>query len=155
VDGDQLVEAPEPENESDEELPRSTPEILDVEEAGDAVLDETGRLIEGQQRTMFGVPSPPPPVRAASLSADPPATPARPAVVDLQAELEEAIDYCRLWTSRAARERARRFGQRENHFAILNAAYARETGQRGTLATAADYRRKGDWMKRKYLELLG
>lgn len=155
VDGDQLVEAPEPENESDEELPRSTPEILDVEEAGDAVLDETGRLIEGQQLTMFGVPSPPPPVRAASLSADPPATPARPAVVDLQAELEEAIDYCRLWTSRAARERARRFGQRENHFAILNAAYARETGQRGTLATAADYRRKGDWMKRKYLELLG
>jgi len=139
----------EPGTESDEE--RSVPEIVDVEEVGDAVLDETGRLVEGQQLTMFGLPSPPP-------SPKPVATPAEPAaqsvVVDLRAELQDAIDYCRLWTSRAARERERRFGKGENHFAILNAAYARETGQRGTLSTAAEYRRKGDWMKRKYLELL-
>ncbi|GIW15501.1 MAG: helicase [Tepidiforma sp.] len=133
---------------------RATPEIVDVVEAGDAVLDETGRLIEGQQLTMFGIPAPPPAPRAAAPVAPPPA-PAQRGVVDLQAELQEAIDYCKTWTSRAARERAKRFGPRENHFAILNAAYARETGQRGTLSTAADYRRKGDWMKRKYLELLG
>ncbi|WBL35864.1 DEAD/DEAH box helicase family protein [Tepidiforma flava] len=132
------------------------PEIVDVIEAGDAVLDETGRLIEGQQLTMFGVPAPPHP--SAARMAPPVAAPAndpRATVVDLQAELQEAIEYCKTWTARAARERARRFGQRENHFAVLNAAYARETGQRGTLATPADYRRKGDWMKRKYLELLG
>jgi hypothetical protein len=103
---------------------------------------------------MFGIPAPPPAPRAAAPVAPPPA-PAQRDVVDLQAELQEAIDYCKTWTSRAARERAKRFGPRENHFAILNAAYARETGQRGTLSTAADYRRKGDWMKRKYLELLG
>ncbi len=135
---------------------RPVPEVVDVEEAGDAVLDETGRLVEGQQLTMFGVPAPPvspPPTGLAGRSPDTPSTGAE--VVDLQAELQEAIDYCKLWTSRAARERARRFGSGENHFAILNAAFARETGQRGTLATAADYRRKGDWMKRKYLELLG
>lgn len=135
--------------ESDQE--RSAPEIVDVEEVGDAVLDETGRLVEGQQLTMFGLPSPRPSAKSGTTPAEPAA---RPAVVDLRAELQDAIDYCRLWTSRAARERERRFGKGENHFAVLNAAYARETGQRGTLSTAAEYRRKGDWMKRKYLELL-
>ncbi|WP_322818359.1 DEAD/DEAH box helicase family protein [Tepidiforma sp.] len=136
--------------ESDEE--RSVPEIVDVEEVGDAVLDETGRLVEGQQLTMFGVPSPPPSPKSGTTPAEPAS---QPAVIDLRAELQDAIDYCRLWTSRAARERERRFGKGENHFAVLNAAYARETGQRGTLSTATEYRRKGDWMKRKYLELLG
>lgn len=131
---------------------RSVPEIVDVEEVGDAVLDETGRLVEGQQLTMFGVPSPPPAPKSGTTPAEPAS---QPAVIDLRAELQDAIDYCRLWTSRAARERERRFGKGENHFAVLNAAYARETGQRGTLSTATEYRRKGDWMKRKYLELLG
>lgn len=135
---------------------RPTPEVVDVEEAGDAVLDETGRLLEGQQLTMFGVPAPPVARTTASARTPPLTDSAGPAeVVDLQAELQEAIDYCKLWTSRAARERARRFGSGENHFAALNAAYARETGQRGSLSTASEYRRKGDWMKRKYLELLG
>jgi hypothetical protein len=129
---------------------RAIPEIVDVEEAGDAILDETGRLIEGQQLTMFGVP-----VAPVAPRPGPFAQTAAVEVVDLQAELQEAIDYSRTWTSRAARERAKRLGSRENHFAALNAAYARETGQRGTLATPADYRRKGDWMKRRYLELLG
>ncbi|GIW12774.1 MAG: hypothetical protein KatS3mg062_0213 [Tepidiforma sp.] len=146
-------ETPQAAAEPDESEPRAVPEVIDVEEAGDAVLDETGRFVEGQQLTMFGVPAPPPPTRVTTPQPEP--APARTAVVDLHAELQDAIDYCRLWTSRAARERARRLGQGENHFAVLNAAYARETGQKGTLATPADYRRKGDWMKRKYLELLG
>ncbi|GIW17338.1 MAG: hypothetical protein KatS3mg064_0495 [Tepidiforma sp.] len=153
---DQDVPGEPAEEEAGSDEPRALPEVVDVEEAGDAVLDETGRLIEGQQLTMFGVPAPPPP--PAARTAAPVAAPVndpRATVVDLQAELQEAIEYCKTWTARAARERARRFGQRENHFAVLNAAYARETGQRGTLATPADYRRKGDWMKRKYLELLG
>jgi superfamily II DNA or RNA helicase len=153
---DQDVPGEPAEEEAGSDEPRALPEVVDVEEAGDAVLDETGRLIEGQQLAMFGVPAPPPP--PAARTAAPVAAPAndpRATVVDLQAELQEAIEYCKTWTARAARERARRFGQRENHFAVLNAAFARETGQRGTLATPADYRRKGDWMKRKYLELLG
>ncbi len=137
-----------------DETRREVPEVVEVVEAGDAVLDETGRLIEGQQLTMFGIPapSPDPPVqsRAGAETARPAAS-----VIDLQAELQEAIEYCKTWTARAARERARRFGTRENHFAVLNAAFARETGRRGTLTTPAEYRRKGDWMKRKYLELLG
>ncbi|WP_322795330.1 DEAD/DEAH box helicase [Tepidiforma sp.] len=136
-----------------EDEPRAVPEVVDVEEAGDAVLDETGRLVEGQQLTMFGIA--PPPVQAAPARSPAPAAAPTAEVVDLAAALQEAIEYCRTWTSRAARERARRYGNRENHFAWLNAAYARETGQRGTLATPEQYRRKGDWMKQRYLELLG
>lgn len=149
---DHAAESAEEQSPDVGEEPRAAPEVVDVEEAGDAVLDETGRLVEGQQLTMFGIAPLPvqAPVRSSALAAAPAA-----GVVDLEAALQEAIEYCRTWTSRAARERARRYGNRENHFAWLNAAYARETGQRGTLATPEQYRRKGDWMKQRYLELLG
>jgi len=134
-------EAPDPEEE-----PRETVEILDVVEAGDAYLDETGRFVEGQQLTMFGVPAPPP--------RPPSAANAPVAVVDVYGELQDAIEYCKTWTNRAARERARRLPGGENPHAALNLAYSRETGRKGALSTAAEYRAKGDWMKRKYLELL-
>lgn len=127
---------------------RPVAEILDVEEAGDAYLDETGRFVEGQQLTMFGVAAPPP--RSAPQANDAP----RVEVVDIAGELQEAIEYCRTWTNRAARERAKRLGQGENHHASLNLAYARESGRKGTLSTPAEYRHKGDWMKRRYTELL-
>ena len=132
-----------------EEEPRATPEIVDVVEAGDAYLDETGRFVEGQQMTMFGVPAPPP-KQAATLVETP-----RVEVVDLAGELQSAIEYARTWTNRAARERARRVGHAENHHATLNAAYGRETGRKGTLSTPEEYRHKGDWMKAMYLRLLG
>lgn len=146
---DALKPPPEDDGEAEPEGERATAEILDVEEAGDAFLDETGRFVEGQQLTMFGV-APPPPRPA------PPATSPSPQVevVDLAGELQEAIEYCRTWTNRAARERAKRLGHGENHHAALNLAYARESGRKGTLATPAEYRHKGDWMKRRYLELL-
>jgi superfamily II DNA or RNA helicase len=121
------------------------PEIVDVVEAGDAYLDHTGRFVEGQQLTMFGVPAP----AAVEVA------PAPVQVADIAGELQDAISYCTTWTNRAARERARRYGPGENHYASLNLAYARETGRRGTLATPAEYRHKGDWMKRRYMELLG
>lgn len=123
------------------------PEIVDVVEAGDAFLDHTGRFVEGQQLTMFGVEAPPPP----SMTAPAPGV----EVVDLAGELQAAIEYCRSWTNRAARERASRRGPGENHFATLNLAYSRETGRRGTLSTPEQYRHKGDWMKARYVELLG
>ncbi len=138
------VEAPDELVEDDE---REQVEILDVEEAGDAYLDETGRFVEGQQMTMFGVAAPPP--KPQQIAATPVVE-----VVDLYGELQEAIEYCRTWTNRAARERARRVPAAENHHAALNLAYGREGGRKGTLATAAEYRAKGDWMKRKYLDLM-
>jgi hypothetical protein len=76
-------------------------------------------------------------------------------VEDIAGELQEAIDYCKTWTNRAARERAKRQGRGENHHAALNLAYTRASGKRGTLATVAEYRAKGDWMKRRYAEMIG
>lgn len=132
----------------EEEEPQNRPEILDVVEAGDAFLDESGRFVEGQQLTMFGVPAPAP-RSDASFEPQPSVQ-----VVDIHAELTEAIEYCRTWTNRAARERSRRAAPAENHHAALNLAYSRESGKKGALSTAAEYRAKGDWMKRKYLEFL-
>ena len=130
----------------DEEL--QTAEILDVIEAGDAYLDHTGRLVEGQQLTMFGVAAPPPT----------PGTTTAPAVAevfDIAGEMQEAVEYCRTWTNRAARERGRKLGGGDNHHAALNLAYGRSTGRKGSLSTPAEYRAKGDWMKRRYSEFLG
>lgn len=128
--------------------PLARPEILDVVEAGDAFLNESGQFVDGQQLTMFGVSAP-------EARSDAVATvPATVEVVDIHAELTEAIDYCRTWTNRAARERSRRAGAGENHHAALNLAFSRENGKKGALSTAAEYRSKGDWMKRKYLEFL-
>lgn len=126
---------------------QARPEILDVVEAGDAYLDHTGRFVEGQQLTMFGVQAPPlrPPAQVATDVQ----------VVDLAGALQAAIEYCRTWTNRAARERAARRGPGENHHAALNLAYSRETGRKGALSTPEQYRHKGDWMKGRYLELLG
>jgi superfamily II DNA or RNA helicase len=132
-----------------DEEERAVAEILDVEEAGDAYLDETGRFIEGQQLTMFGVAAPPPRSPAAVYEAP------QVEVVDIAGELQEAIEYSRTWTNRAARERGKRHGPGENHHAALNLAYGRETGRKGTLSTPAEYRHKGDWMKRRYTQFLG
>ena len=143
----ELLEDEEPPAATEEE--RTAAEILDVEEAGDAYLDETGRFIEGQQLTMFGVAAPPPRAQAPVFEAP------RVEVVDIAGELQDAIEYCRTWTNRAARERAKRHGAGENHHAALNLAYARETGRKGTLSTPAEYRHKGDWMKLRYTQFLG
>ncbi|MGH2633887.1 MAG: DEAD/DEAH box helicase, partial [Tepidiformaceae bacterium] len=125
------------------------PEILDVVEAGDAYLDHTGHFIEGQQLTMFGVKAPP------VASGGTAATPAEAQVFDIAGEIQEAVEYCKTWTNRAAKERARKFGQRENHHAWLNLTYGRQSGRKGSLTTPAEYTAKGDWMKRRYLEYLG
>jgi len=127
----------------------ATVEILDVEEAGDAYLDETGRLVEGQQLTMFGVTAPAPRPAAGQRET------ATVEVVDLAGDLRSAVEYCRTWTNRAARARGRLGPPGENAHAWLNMAYSRETGVRGTLSTAEAYRRKGDWMKRRYAEFIG
>jgi len=137
------------EREDDEEEPLEAPEIVDVVEAGDAFIDHTGRFVEGQQLTMFGVPSPTP-----VKTAPPPEPEPEPEVVDLAAEMRDAIEYCKLWTNRAARRRAELVGPGENHHAVLNLAYARETGRKGTLSTPQEYLHKGDWMKRAYLRML-
>jgi superfamily II DNA/RNA helicase len=144
----ELADQPEEAELDEDDEPQARPEILDVVEAGDAFLDESGRFVDGQQLTMFGVSAP-----AARSDA---ALPGQPAVevVDIHAELTEAIEYCRTWTNRAARERSRRAPQGENQHAALNLAYSRESGKKGSLSTAAEYRAKGDWMKRKYLEFL-
>ena len=131
---------------SEEDDERDRPEIVDVTEAGDAYVDHTGHLTEGQQMTMFGVAAPVP-------RTDAPSAPAA-IVEDIGGELQEAIEYCKTWTNRAARERAKHHGRGENHHAALNLAYSRASGKRGTLATAAEYRAKGDWMKRRYTNLL-
>ena len=132
----------------DEDETEGRPEIVDVVEAGDAYLDHTGRFVEGQQLTMFGVL--PPPVLPANQTIA-----AAVEVVDIDAEMREAVEYCKTWTNRTARERARRAGGNENHHAALNLAYAKESGRRGSLSTPAEYRAKGDWMRRRYMELLG
>ncbi len=132
----------------DEDEDETRPEIVDVVEAGDAYLDHTGRWVDGQQLTMFGVAAPP--VKRQEATA-----PAPVDVIDLATELQEAIAHCRTWTNRAAKERARRYGRGDNHHASLNLAYGRESGRKGSLSTPQEYRAKGDWMKRRYLELLG
>ncbi len=133
------------EDAEEDEAPQA--EILGVVEAGDVHMDHEGRYLEGQQLTMFGVAAPPVhPEPAQSITAD---------VVDIAGELSEALEYCKTWTNRAARERARRVGGRENHHATLNLAYAKVSGKKGALSTPAEYRAKGDWMKRKYMEMLG
>jgi superfamily II DNA or RNA helicase len=128
------------------------PEIVDVVEAGDAYLDHTGQYVEGQQLTMFGV-APPAPLPLPGRERAPVLAEAGPAVVDLAAELRDAVEYCKLWTNRAARRRREKFGATENHHAALNFAYARETGMRGALATPEQYRAKGDWMRRQFLAM--
>ena len=133
---------------TDDDEPIGRPEILDVVEAGDAFLDETGQFVDGQQLTMFGVAAPAP---RSDAEAE---TPVAVQVVDIHAELTEAIEYCRTWTNRAARERSRHHPPGQNHHAALNLAFSREAGKKGSLSTAAEYRIKGDWMKRKYLEFL-
>ena len=146
-DGELLVEV----DERDELLPiedeeeRDLPEIVGVVEAGDAYLDHTGRYVEGQQLTMFGVAAP----AAMSDAVQAPQV----EVVDLAGEMQGAVEYCKLWTNKAAKERARRHGPGENHHAALNLAYGRTSGRKGSLSTSAEYRAKGDWMKRRYLEL--
>lgn len=134
------------EEQPDDEEP-GQPEILDVTEAGDAYLDHTGHFVEGQQLTMFGVASPKPFVGSAPIPTA--------EVIDIAAEMHEAVEYCKTWTNRAAKERARRHGHAENHHATLNLQYGRQTGRKGALSTPAEYRAKGDWMKRRYMELLG
>jgi superfamily II DNA or RNA helicase len=129
----------------DEEVARA--EILDVAEAGDAYLDHTGRVVEGQQLTMFGVAAPLP-------KSDIPAAPLAQ-VIDIAGEMQEALEYCKTWTNRAAKERARKFGSAGNHHAALNLTYARQSGRKGSLSTPAEYRAKGDWMKRRYTEFMG
>lgn len=145
------IEVEEPQESGDDagdDEEREGVEIQNVVEAGDAYLDETGRFIDGQQLTMFGVVAPPP---RSDLVVEP-AAPVE--VVDVFSELQEAIEYCKTWTNRAAAERRKRVASVENHHAALNLAYSRESGRKGTLSTAAEYRAKGDWMKRKYTEFL-
>jgi superfamily II DNA or RNA helicase len=146
IELDQIGDEEEQEPEDEE---RRTSEILDVAEAGDAYLDETGRFVDGQQITMFGVAAP------AARPDSAVAAPAQAEVVDVYGELQDAIEYCKTWTNRAAAERRRRAPSADNHHAALNLAYSRESGRKGTLSTAAEYRAKGDWMKRKYVELMG
>jgi superfamily II DNA or RNA helicase len=142
--GYEVLDAEDEGNDDDAET--SSAEIVDVVEAGNAYLDHTGRFVEGQQLTMFGVAAPPPSPEFAAP---------QPEVVDLAGELQDAVEYCRTWTNRAAKERARRRGARENHHAALNLAYGRDTGRKGSLSTPLEYREKGDWMKRRYTEMLG
>ncbi len=132
----------------EEEEPRQI-EIVDVSEAGDSYLDHTGRFIQGQQLTLFGEPTPRPPSSLQMPQAAEPET-SGPDVFDLASELQTAVDYCKLWTNRAAKERARKFGSAQNHHAALNMAYAKVSGRKGALATASEYRAKGDYMKRQY-----
>ncbi|MEO6397395.1 MAG: DEAD/DEAH box helicase family protein [Tepidiformaceae bacterium] len=149
AEGVPLIEVPEQDDakgEPDaEDEERARPEIVGVMEAGDAYLDHTGRFVEGQQLTMFGVPAP-------AANSDAIRAP-QVEVVDLLAEMQGAVEYCKSWTNKAAKERSRRQGAGENHHAALNLAYARSSGRKGTLSTAEEYRAKGDWMKRRYLEL--
>lgn len=139
------VEDEDEEYDEDEEEEPATPEIRQVTEAGDAYVDHTGRFIEGQQLTMFGVAAPPPvqPVKEPEFE-----------VVDIDGELNEAIRFCTEWTNRAARERARRMGYGVNHHQHLNGLYGQLTGKRGRLSTPEEYRAKGEWMKARYLEFL-
>lgn len=146
--------------EEEEERPRL--EITDVVEAGDAYLDHHGRFIEGQQFTLFGEPGggngqppivqrrQPAPARASAAASPVEVETPLADVFDIAAELKQAVDFCRLWTNRAAKERSRKFGNAQNHHAALNLGYGQASGKRGALATAAEYRAKGEWMKRQY-----
>jgi superfamily II DNA/RNA helicase len=145
---DDAVEAEDDEDEDEPEDGPAGPEIVDVTEAGDAYLDHTGRFVEGQQLTFFGVSAPKP------LAAQP-APVAAVEVVDLHAELRDAIDYCKTWTNRAARARGELLRSAENHHATLNLLYAKESGKKGTLNAPEEYRAKGDWMRRQYSSLMG
>lgn len=140
----ELEDDEDEESEPEDEVEDGRPEVVDVVEAGDAYLDHTGRFVEGQQLTMFGVAAPPPVMKPAAEAVE-------IEVVDLAAEMRDAVEYCKTWTNRAARRRAEVRGPGENHHAVLNLAYARETGRRGALAGPAEYRAKGDWMKRQYM----
>jgi superfamily II DNA or RNA helicase len=140
--GDDRDEGPDDDDDADRNAP---PRVVDVEEAGDAYVDHTGRFVEGQQLTLFGVPTRGP-APAAAMTAE---------VVDLDAELRDAIQSCTEWTNRLARERSRRGGGRGNQHQAINAEYIRASGKRGALATPQEYRAKGEWMKARYLELLG
>lgn len=144
--GDEDPRGDVPEEELEDE-DNEGPRIVDVVEAGDAYLDHTGRFVEGQQLTMFGVKAP-------TVAVDRTAAEPDVSVVDISGELKEAIDYCKTWTNRAARERAKQLGPKDNHHATLNLAYGRDSGRKGTLSTPAQYRAKGDWMKRKYEAML-
>lgn len=155
ADGVSGIESAPPDREDDEfeddedvdEM--EAPEIREVTEAGDAYVDHTGRFVAGQQLTMFGVK--PPPAAVTTVRAQE----AEVEVVDIDAELKEAIRFCTEWTNRAARERARRMGPSANHHRELNGLYGKVTGKRGTLSTPEEYRAKGQWMKARYLEYLG
>jgi superfamily II DNA or RNA helicase len=138
-----VVEKDEPADELEED---AGPRVVDVVEAGDVHLDHEGRYVEGQQLSFFGVSSP-------AIAGQ--AAPAPVEVVDIHAELRDAIEYCKTWTNRAARARGDRRGPLENHHAALNLQYARESGRRGSLNTPGEYMAKGDWMKRQYSALIG
>ena len=123
------------------------PEILDVTEAGDAYLDHTGRFVEGQQLTMFGVP--PPDAKRATQ-------PSRRRGGLRHCGRDAGSDRVLRDVDEPRCQRASaQTGRRENHHAALNLAYGRATGRRGALSTPAEYRAKGDWMKRRYMEFLG
>lgn len=142
-----VMDEPVLDDDDDDEGDIEAREIRDVSEVGDAYVDHEGRFVAGQQLTMFGVE--PPPVT-------PPASKEQEhEVVDIDAELREAIRFCTDWTNRAARERARHMGNTTNHYQYLNAQYGKATGKRGALSTPEEYRAKGEWMKARYLELLG
>jgi superfamily II DNA/RNA helicase len=136
----------EDEEELDAAVDAEAAEVIGVEEAGDAYLDHTGQLVDGQQLTMFGVRAPAPVAAVAASTAT---------VVDAAALMQEAIDYCKTWTNRAAAARAKKVHSRENHHAALNLAYSKHLGVRGALSTPEAYRAKGDWMKRRYAEFIG
>lgn len=122
------------------------PQVRDVTEVGDFYVDHNGRPMEGQQLTMFGVPAP----QLIRQALEAPAV----EVVDLDRELNDAIRFCTDWTNRAARARAAKLGTRDNHHKVLNAIYGKLSGKRGALSTPDEYRRKGEWMKKQYAELL-
>lgn len=144
ADGEPPADADADDTDEDEES--VAPEIRDVTEAGDAYVDHNGRYVTGQQLTMFGVQAPAPPMPARGQQ--------DVEVVDIDAELRDAIRFCTDWTNRAARERGRRLGAAVNHHRELNAMYGRATGQRGTLSTPDEYRAKGEWMKAQYVSFL-
>lgn len=148
-DSDELREQDAADDELGDELEEDEdrPQVRDVTEVGDFYVDHNGRPLDGQQLTMFGVPAPQL-LRQAAL--DTPAV----EVVDLDKELNDAIRFCTDWTNRAARARAAKRGTRENHHKVLNAIYGKLSGKRGSLSTPAEYRQKGDWMKKQYAELL-
>jgi len=131
---------------SDEpDIDQPEPQVLEVEEAGDAYVDHTGQFVDGQQLTLFGDRQ----LQPASMLAG------RVETVDIDAELREAIRACSEWTARLANERGRRGHSGGNQFQAVNAEYARATGKRGALSTPDEYRAKASWMRARYIEALG